>query len=77
MKNLSLKIDDKIFQETEKIISKISKNRNRYINEAVDFYNMLHKRKILYKQLDKESRLVRDESMKILKEFDAIQNNED
>ncbi|HMQ68643.1 MAG TPA: hypothetical protein PKA90_06365 [Ignavibacteria bacterium] len=74
MKNLSLKIDDNIFQDTEKILSKIKTNRNRYINEAVDFYNMLHKRKILTKQLKKESLLVRDESMKILKEFDESEN---
>jgi len=72
MKNLSLKIDDSTFQDTEKIISKIKKNRNRYINEAVEFYNMLHKRKILSKQLEKESLLVRDESMKILKEFEEL-----
>ena len=74
MKNLSLKIDDNTFQDTEKIISKIKKNRNRYINEAVEFYNMLHKRKILSKQLEKESRLVRAESMKVLKEFESLHN---
>ena len=72
MKNLSLKIDDNTFQDTEKIISKINKNRNRYINEAVEFYNLLHKRKILSKQFKKESSLVRDESMKVLKEFEAL-----
>lgn len=72
MKNLSLKIDDNTFQDTEKIISKIKKNRNRYINEAVEFYNLLHKRKILSKQFEKESRLVRDESMKVLKEFESL-----
>ncbi len=75
MKNLSLKIDENIFQDTEKIISKIKKNRNRYINEAVEFYNMLHKRKILTKQLEKESRLVRDESMKVLSEFESLQDD--
>ncbi|MDQ3021762.1 MAG: hypothetical protein M3R36_14500 [Bacteroidota bacterium] len=74
MKNLSLKIAENTFQDTEKIISKIKKNRNRYINEAVEFYNMLHKRKILSKQLEKESRLVRDESMKVLKEFEALKD---
>ena len=72
MKNLSLKIDENTFQDTEKIISKINKNRNRYINEAVEFYNLLHKRKILSKQFKKESSLVRDESMKVLKEFEAL-----
>ena len=36
MKNVSLKIDDTIFDETEKILLKIKKPRNRYINEALD-----------------------------------------
>ncbi len=72
MKNLSLKMDDLIFNETERILSKIKQNRNRYINEAVAFYNMLQKRKILSKQLIKESKLVRDESMKILAEFEKL-----
>ncbi len=70
MKNLSLKMDDTIFKETEKILSKVGRNRNRYINEAVKFYNVFQKRHILSKQLQKESRLVRDESMKILEEFE-------
>ena len=74
MKNLSLKMDDTIFNETEKIITRISKNRNRYINEAVAFYNLLQKRRIISRQLQKESKLVRDESMKILDEFEKLQD---
>lgn len=71
MKNLSLKMDDSIFSETEKIVSKINKNRNRYINEAVAFYNLLQK-KIWAKQLQKESKLVQEESMKVLAEFEKL-----
>jgi hypothetical protein len=74
MKNLSLKMDDSIFSETEKIVSKINKNRNRYINEAVEFYNLLQKKKILAKQLQKESKLVQEESMKVLAEFEKLQD---
>ena len=44
-------MDDLIFQETEKIILKMNINRNRYINEAVEFYNLLQKPKIIAKQL--------------------------
>ena len=72
MKNLSLKMDEKVFHETERILMKIRKNRNRYINEAVAFYNTLQKRRIISNQLKKESKLVRDESMKILQEFENI-----
>ncbi|MDE3183063.1 MAG: hypothetical protein KGM16_06550 [Bacteroidota bacterium] len=72
MKNLSLKMDDSVFNETEKITAKISKNRNRYINEAVEFYNMLQKRKLISRQLKKESKVVREESMKVLSEFEKL-----
>lgn len=76
MKNLSLKMDDSIFEETEKILSEVKKNRNRYINEAIEFYNLIEKRRILSKQLQKESRLVQNESMKILAEFESLENED-
>jgi metal-responsive CopG/Arc/MetJ family transcriptional regulator len=73
MKTLSLKLDDQIFQETEKVIEALDKPRNRYINEALQYYNRIQKRKLLSKQLAFESNLVSEESMKILSEFDQIQ----
>ena len=76
MKNLSLKMDDIVFDETEKITAKISKNRNRYINEAVKFYNLLQKRKIISRQLHKESKLVQEESMKVLAEFEKLRDED-
>jgi hypothetical protein len=62
MKNLSLKLEDDIFQETEKIVAKVKKNQNRYINEAIEFYNRLHSRRLLSKQLSKESKIVAKDS---------------
>ena len=76
MKNLSLKMDDIVFNETEKITAKISINRNRYINEAVQFYNLLQKRRIISNQLKKESKLVQEESMKVLAEFEKLQDED-
>ncbi len=73
MKNVSLKIDDSIFGETEMILSEIKKTRNRYINEALDYYNKLQKRLILEKKLKVESELVKDNSMSVLKEFEEIE----
>ena len=70
MKTVSLKIDDSIFGETEKIVSNMRIPRNRYINEALEYYNRIQKRKILEKQLKAESNLVKSESMKVLKEFE-------
>lgn len=76
MKNLSLKMDDTVFLETERILKKVRKNRNRYINEAVQFYNLLQQRKMLTEQLKKESKLVKEESMKILAEFEGMDNGD-
>ena len=72
MKNVSLKIDDSIFGETEKILSRINKSRNRYINEAIEYYNRLQRRLLLEKRLKIESELVKDDSMKVLNEFEEV-----
>jgi predicted transcriptional regulator len=72
MKTVSLKIDDSIFGETEKILSRISIPRNRYINEAIEYYNKVQKRQILEKKLKAESSLVKKESINVLKDFENI-----
>lgn len=72
MKTVSLKIDDSIFGETEKILSKIKKPRNRYINDAIEYYNRIQKRALLEKKLKKESDLVKADSMEALKDFEEI-----
>ncbi|MBK9212320.1 MAG: hypothetical protein IPO14_05020 [Saprospiraceae bacterium] len=72
MKTVSLKMDDSIFGETEKILSSIRIPRNRYINEAIEHYNKVQKRQILEKRLQSESELIRTDSMDILMEFEKI-----
>jgi hypothetical protein len=72
MKTVSLKIDDSVFCETEKILARIKKPRNRYINEAIDFYNKVQRKQILEKKLKKESELVKSDSMSVLKDFEEI-----
>lgn len=74
MKTLSLKLDDSVFMETEQVIGYIKKSRNRYINDALDHYNKLQKREILAGQLKRESKLVSNESMEILKEFEQAED---
>ncbi len=76
MKNLSLKLEEEIFMETEIIVGKVNKNRNRYINEAIEFYNKLYRRKLLASQLRKESGLVAKDSLEVLKEFEAFINED-
>jgi len=72
MKTLSLKLDNTIFNETEELLSQIKQPRNRYINDALKFYNSVQKRKLLAKRLEDESRLVQEESMKVLAEFESL-----
>jgi len=76
MKTVSLKIDESIFEETEEILSSLKKPRNRYINEALEFYNKYQKRKLIEQQLFFESKLVEENSMKVLKEFEAIDDED-
>jgi hypothetical protein len=73
MKTISLKKDDLIFEETEKILSKNKKPRNRYINEALEYYNHIQIRLMLEKRLKKESEMVKDDSISILKKFEDIE----
>jgi hypothetical protein len=42
----------------------------------VGFYNRLHKRRLLAKQLNKESKLVAKDSLKVSAEFEKL-NDED
>ncbi|GHV11831.1 hypothetical protein FACS1894162_7520 [Bacteroidia bacterium] len=73
MKTISLALDETIFEETENILSKSKKPRNRYINEALRFYNQMQKKILLEIALRNESTLVQKSSMEVLKEFEAIE----
>ncbi len=73
MKTVSLKIDDSIFGDTERILSRIKKPRNRYINEALDYYNRIQRRLLLEKKLKSESEIVKTDSMTVLKDFEEIE----
>jgi len=73
MKTISLKIENVIFDETEKIRSITKKSRNRYINEALVSYNQLQKRILIEKCLKRESNLVKEESIVVLKEFEEFE----
>ena len=76
MKTLSLKLNESVFEETEDILKEKGISRNRYINEALDFYNRYHKRKKLAKAYAKASAMVRDFSMEVNAEFDQLIDEE-
>ena len=74
MKVLSLKLREEIFDEAERITHQIRVPRNAYINEALRLYNKLYRRKLLRKQLAKESKLVRESSLETLHEFEKLED---
>ncbi len=76
MKTLSLKLDDFVFQETEELLRTIKKPRNRYINDALQHYNRIQKKRIIAKLLEEESKIVSEESMKVLSEFDNLEDHD-
>ncbi len=76
MKNLSLKLQDVVFLETETILNRLKKNRNAYLNEAIAFYNRYQNRRLLAAQLRFESALVADTSMEVLAEMEAFADDE-
>jgi predicted transcriptional regulator len=72
-KNLSLKLQDDVFEETERVIRKVKRPRNAYINEAIHFYNELVARRLLKNKLVKESDIVAANSMAVLEEFEKFE----
>ena len=69
MKSLTLRLADKVFEETEEIAAALKLARNRYINEAIGKYNLFNKRQLLKKKLAKESKLTSIETKIRLAEF--------
>lgn len=72
MKNLSLKLKEEIYRDTEEVVKKLKVPRNSYINKAVDFYNKVNTRNMTRKKLFEESLLVSRDSMEILQEFEKL-----
>ena len=77
MKVLSLKLREDVFSEVERVVKKIRIPRNAYINQALLFYNKLNKRKLLRKQLEKESQAVQAVSLEVLAEMEKLKDDSD
>lgn len=74
MKTLSVKLDDAIFEETDTLTSQLKISRNQYINEALQVFNIYIKRKLLNQELTKESKLVMNDSLEVLHEFEMLKD---
>ena len=77
MKNISLKLDEDIFDKTEELSNQMKISRNRYINNALKFYNKYQTRAIIEEKLKLESEKSKDQSMEILEEFDISTNTDE
>lgn len=73
-KLISLKINDDLFADTERLIKNRKTTRNAYINQALKLMNHFQHRQRLRKILHTESHKISQESKKILKEFEALQD---
>ena len=73
-KTFSLKLDDTVFEEMEKLLKKIKISHNAFINEAVDFYTKFQKRLLMQRQLKKESVLLRQEVAFLIKRSELLKD---
>ena len=73
-KALSLKLQEEVFRETEEILHSLRKPRNAYINEAINLYNKLWKRRILKEALVQDSALVAQDSLEVLEVFEQLED---
>ena len=71
-KSISLKLDNELFEQTEKYVKKLGISRSRYVADALVAYNRHLEREELAKQLKKEVAMVRESSMEVLAEFEAL-----
>ena len=72
MKTISLKLDENIFWDTEKLLDSVKLSRNRYINEALLYYNNIQRKLQLEKILAAESKACEQSSKEVLNEFEMI-----
>ena len=72
MKTISLKLDENIFQDTEKLLDSVKLSRNRYINEAILYYNNIQRKIQLEKIPAAESKACEQSSKEVSNEFELI-----
>lgn len=73
-KSISLKINDKELRKVDHSAQTVGVSRNAYINKALRFFNRLYERRLLAKELRRESEQVRQESLAVLREFETFQD---
>jgi hypothetical protein len=77
MKSLSLKLDDKVFDDTEEITKELKIARNRYINDALELYNKFNHRLLLEKQIKNEIKACKESSLEVMRDWEEADNEFD
>ena len=77
MKSLSLKLDEKVFDDTEEITKELKIARNRYINDALELYNKFNHRLLLEKQIKNEIKACKESSLEIMRDWEDADNEFD
>lgn len=73
-KAISVKLGNDIFEAAEETIKYLNIPRNAYINKAVDFYTKIQNRKLIKEQLQQESKIVAENSLIVLREFEILED---
>ena len=73
-KLISVKIEERELRKVDHSAQAVGVSRNAYINKALRFFNHLYERRLLAKELRRESELVRQESLTVLQEFETFQD---
>lgn len=74
-KLISVKIDEKVLEETDEMVKNLNISRNKFVTEAILEYTKMKKRAALEQQIRIASFLVRESGMEILKEFEALEDD--
>jgi len=72
MKKIKFKIVHLMIQEYDNVLSRNKVIFRKKYYEALDYHHQVQKQEILERTLKKESFLVKDESMLVLKEFETL-----
>jgi metal-responsive CopG/Arc/MetJ family transcriptional regulator len=73
MKSILLKLDDKLFEETDKQVKAEKTSRSNYIKNAIEQYNKWQKKRALEEQIVREVELLKqfDPDVELKGEFES------
>lgn len=73
MKSILLKLDDKLFEETDKQVKAERTSRSNYIKTAIEQYNKWQKKKAIEAQIAREVELLKqhDPDRELIRDFET------